>query len=207
MYVLRGEKRFKFFCLQSAIVSSVHILLSLVPLADFYSLNPNEQEASVKAGPSLQPGLTHEVLVSKGGIFTFYRNGVQLASVPSPRAVTDCEGDVVLMGDPSVALASVSFYARALKPNEVAEMYVGGQPLSELATGSVLPQVEIQSEDQIIQTVCACNQSNAFSLSSMLRLLCSLSTRFALLEIALMVRTDQTLSVCRFARQPPAPKR
>ena len=162
MYVLRGEKRFKFFCLQSAIVSSVHILLSLVPLADFYSLNPNEQEASVKAGPSLQPGLTHEVLVSKGGIFTFYRNGVQLASVPSPRAVTDCEGNVVLMGDPSVALASVSFYARALKPNEVAEMYVGGQPLSELATASVLPQVEIQSEDQIMQTVCACNQSMCF---------------------------------------------
>ena len=140
----------------------VHILLSLAPLADFYSLNPNEQEASVKAGPSLQPGLTHEVLVSKGGIFTFYRNGVQLASVPSPRAVTDCEGDVVLMGDPSVALASVSFYARALEPNEVAEMYVGGQPLSELATASVLPQVEIQSEDQIMQTVCACNQSMCF---------------------------------------------
>jgi hypothetical protein len=41
----------------------------------------------------------------------------------------------------------------------------------------------------------------------MLRLLCSLSTRFALLEIALMVRTDETLSVYRFARQPPAPKR
>ena len=108
----------------------------------------------MNAGSSLQPGLTHEVLVSKGGIFTFYRNGVQLASVPSPRAVTDCDGDVVLMGDPGVALASVSFYARALKPNEVTEMYVGGQPLSELATGSVLPQVEIKSEDQITQTVC-----------------------------------------------------
>jgi hypothetical protein len=101
----------------------------------------------------LQPGLTHEVVVWKGGAFTFYRNGKRVIEVASPRAVTECDGDVVLLGDPSVALASVNFYARALQPNEVVEMYVGGQPLSELATGSVLPQVEIKVEDQVMQTV------------------------------------------------------
>jgi len=107
----------------------------------------------VTAGLGLQPGLTHEVVVWKGGAFTFYRNGKRVIEVASPRAVTECDGDVVLLGDPSVALASVNFYARALQPNEVVEMYVGGQPLSELATGSVLPQVEIKVEDQVMQTV------------------------------------------------------
>ena len=59
----------------------------------------------------------------------------------------------MLLGNPSVALASVNFYARALQPNEVAEMYVGGQPLSELATGSVLPQVQVNEAEQIVQEV------------------------------------------------------
>lgn len=96
----------------------------------------------MSAGLKLETGLlTHEVLVSKGGVFTFFRNGVKVASVPTPRSVTECDGDVVLLGSPLIALASVSFYARALQDNEVSEMYVGGQPLSELATGSLLPQV------------------------------------------------------------------
>ena len=157
----------------------------------------------MKADLVLKPGLTHEVMVAKGGMFTFYRNGVVVKSVPSPRPVTDCDGDVVLLGNPSIALASVNFYARGLQANEVrpypsphtqmhshitarpcthsiarahthththtssshlslsyaaartqvAEMYVGGQPLSELATGSVLPQVPTESADQIMDTV------------------------------------------------------
>jgi hypothetical protein len=121
--------------------------------ADFHSLNPNEVEASVSAGLTLEKGLTHEVLVSKGGNFTFYRNGAKVASVPHPRAITDCAGDAVMIGHPAVALASVSFYGRALEANEIAEMYVGGQPLSELATGSVLPQPDFDSAAQFMATV------------------------------------------------------
>jgi len=33
--------------------------------------------------------------------------------------------------------------------SEIAEMYVGGQPLSELATGSLLPQAEFDSTAQV----------------------------------------------------------
>jgi hypothetical protein len=74
------------------------------------------------------------VLVFKRGVFTFYQDGAKVETVASPRAVTDCAGDVVLLGHPSIGLASVSFYARALQPNEVAEMYVGGQPLTGTTT-------------------------------------------------------------------------
>ena len=116
---------------------------------DFHSLIPMEVEASVSAGKVLEVGLTHEVLVLKGGVFTFYRNGKEVASVPIPRAITDCDGDVVLLGSPSLALASVSFYGRALLSSEISEMYVGGQPLSELATGSLLPQAEFDSTTQV----------------------------------------------------------
>lgn len=107
----------------------------------------------MSAGLTLEKGLTHEVLVYKGGNFTFYRNGAMVASVPTPRAITDCAGDAVMLGDSAVALASVSFYGRALAANEIAEMYVGGQPLSELATGSVLPQSEFDSTEQVMATV------------------------------------------------------
>ena len=116
---------------------------------DFHSLDPKEVEASVGAGKKLEVGLTHEVLVLKGGVFTFYRNGEEEASVPTPRAITDCDGDIVLLGSPSLALASVSFYGRALQSSEIAEMYVGGQPLSELATGSLLPQAAFDSTAQV----------------------------------------------------------
>jgi len=51
---------------------------------DFHLFNLSEVEASVSAGILLKPGLTHEVLVSKGGIFTFYRNGENLVSIPTP---------------------------------------------------------------------------------------------------------------------------
>ena len=127
--------------------------------ADFHSLDPKEVEASVSAGLALEKGLTHEVLVSKGGNFTFYRNGAMVASVPTPRAITDCAGDAVMLGDSAVALASVSFYGRALAANEIAEMYVGGQPLSELATGSVLPQSEFDSTEQVMATVQSSGES------------------------------------------------
>jgi len=120
---------------------------------DFHSLNPTEKEASVSAELPLKLGLTHEVLVSKGGIFTFYRNGEKVVSISTPRAVTDCDDDIVLLGSTSIALSSVSFYARALQPNEVAEMYVGGQPLSELATGSVLSQPIVDSTAQVMAKV------------------------------------------------------
>ena len=94
-------------------------MICMILGSDFHSLNPKELEASVKADLVLKPGLTHEVMVAKGGMFTFYRNGVVVKSVPSPRPVTDCDGDVVLLGNPSIALASVNFYARGLQPNEV----------------------------------------------------------------------------------------
>jgi len=73
----------------------------------------------VKSDLALQRGLTHEVMVVKGGVFTFYQNGVAIKSVPSPRPITDCDGDVVLLGNPSISLASVNFYARGLQANEV----------------------------------------------------------------------------------------
>ena len=76
-----------------------------------------------------------------------------MVSIPTPRAVTDCDGDVVLLGSTSIALSSVNFYARAFHPNEVAEMYVGGQPLSELATGSVLPLLPVDSSTQIVDKI------------------------------------------------------
>jgi hypothetical protein len=60
-------------------------------------LQANEFEASISAGLPLEPGLlTHEVIVSKGGVFTFFRNGAEVASVTSPRAVTDCEVRYIL---------------------------------------------------------------------------------------------------------------
>ena len=107
----------------------------------------------MSAGLTLEKGLTHEVLVSKGGNFTFYRNGEKVASVTTPRSITDCAGDAVMLGHASVALASVSFYGRALAANEISEMYVGGQPLSELATGSVLPQPDFDSTEQVMATI------------------------------------------------------
>ena len=76
-----------------------------------------------------------------------------MVSIPTPRAVTDCDGDVVLLGSTSIALSSVNFYARAFQPNEVAEMYVGGQPLSELATGSVLPLLPVDSSTQVMDKI------------------------------------------------------
>jgi len=51
----------------------------------FHSLNLKEVEAAVSAGLSLQHGLTHEVLVSKGGTFTLYRIGQKMYSIPTPR--------------------------------------------------------------------------------------------------------------------------
>ena len=69
--------------------------------------------------------------------------------MPIPRSITDCDGDVVLLGSPSLALASVSFYGRALLSSEISEMYVGGQPLLELATGSLLPQADFDSTAQV----------------------------------------------------------
>jgi hypothetical protein len=117
---------------------------------DFHSLDPKEVEASVNAGLTLEMGLTHEVMVFKGGVFTFYRDGKEVASVPTPRAITDCDGDIALLGSPFLALASVSFYGRALQANEIAEMYVGGQPLSELATGSVLQQAPFDATAQVM---------------------------------------------------------
>ena len=60
-------------------------------------MQANEFEASISAGLPLEPGLlTHEVIVSKGGVFTFFRNGAEVASVTSPRAVTDCEVRYIL---------------------------------------------------------------------------------------------------------------
>ena len=38
-----------------------------------------------------------------------------------------------------LALSSVKFYTRALSDKEVEEMYRGGQPLFELASGSGMP--------------------------------------------------------------------
>jgi len=120
---------------------------------DFHSLNPTENEASISAELPLNLGLTHDVLVSKGGIFTFYRNGEKVVSIATPRVVTDCIGNVVLLGSTSIVLSSVSFYSRAFQPNEVAEMYVGGQPLSELATGSMLSQPIVDSTAQVMAKV------------------------------------------------------
>jgi len=56
---------------------------------DFHSLNLKEVEASVSAGLPLQHGLTHEVLVSKGGTFTFYRNEQKVVSTLNAHATPE----------------------------------------------------------------------------------------------------------------------
>ena len=76
---------------------------------NFHSLNLKKVEASDSAGFPLQHDLTHEVLVSKSRTFTFYRNGQKVISMPTPRAVIDCDSDVVLLGSTSIALSFVTF--------------------------------------------------------------------------------------------------
>jgi hypothetical protein len=54
-----------------------------------------------------------------------------------PRPITNCVGTVELGAD-GLELSAAKFYPRALLPNELADIYAGGAPLSEIATSAVL---------------------------------------------------------------------
>eukprot|EP00960_Hanusia_phi_P053816 762467-Hanusia_phi.AAC.3 len=110
-----------------------------------------EQVVQVNAEAS---GLTHEAIVIYQGTITFYRNGKQIQEpVNLPRDITDCSGGNIELGNSQLSIASLKFYARALRRNEIAEMFYGGQPLTELATGSSLSGVERNPLDQVMATI------------------------------------------------------
>ena len=54
-----------------------------------------------------------------------------------PRPITNCLSTVEL-GANGLELSAAKFYPRALAPNELADIYAGGAPLSEIATSTVL---------------------------------------------------------------------
>ncbi len=64
-----------------------------------------------------------------------------------PRPITNCIGTVELGAD-GLELSAAKFYPRALLPNELADIYAGGAPLSEIATSAVL---RVNDEDPFAQ--------------------------------------------------------
>jgi hypothetical protein len=58
-------------------------------------------------------------------------------TVQLPRPITNCLGTVELGAD-GLELSAAKFYPRALATNELADIYAGGAPLSEIATSTVL---------------------------------------------------------------------
>ena len=95
-------------------------------------------------------GLTHEALIVSNLTASFFRNGELLGQIPLPRPITDCKSPgIIQLGDAGLTLSSVKFYPRALQPGEIREIFFGGQPLSEVATGSVLNKFQ---EDDLKQT-------------------------------------------------------
>mmetsp|Transcript_58464 Transcript_58464/g.137275 ORF Transcript_58464/g.137275 Transcript_58464/m.137275 type:complete len:1840 (+) Transcript_58464:176-5695(+) len=124
---------------------------------DFHSLNDTVADVEevialgdADNGAGVPEGvLSHEVLVVDGLVAKFYRDGKLLGSRTLPRPLTDCiNPDPVELGDVRIALSAVKFYARALSDSEVEEMFQGGAPLVEVATGSKLGLVV---EDELLQ--------------------------------------------------------
>ena len=94
--------------------------------------------------------LSHTVVTVKDGWLIFYRDGKRLGDrIKLPRNVTDCiNPDVAELGDARIALLAFKFYPRALNDNEIQEMYEGGAPLVEVATGTTLKLVQEDSLKQ-----------------------------------------------------------
>lgn len=102
--------------------------------------------------------LVHTVITVEGGVLNFFRNALLIDRIPLPRPVTDCiNPDTTELGDERIAMSAVKFYPRALKDHEVKEMFEGGAPLLEVATGSTLKPVE---EDALLQVGAELAQMN-----------------------------------------------
>mmetsp|Transcript_924 Transcript_924/g.2032 ORF Transcript_924/g.2032 Transcript_924/m.2032 type:complete len:1682 (-) Transcript_924:65-5110(-) len=124
---------------------------------DYHTLTPEQTgawEETVTGGGTMPTGWSHEAIVVEGRNITFYRNGELLKKETLPRTLTQCRG-IVEMGDADLGLSAVKFYGRALKFNEISEIYTGGQPLSELITGSSVAQ---SRRDPLEQAIAATNQ-------------------------------------------------
>ena len=109
-------------------------------------------EVTVDAEEGDVPEFSHEAVVARRGILTFYRNGQQIgSSVVLPRPITNCLSTVQL-GSAGLEMSSTKFYPRALMINELADIYAGGAPLSEIATSSVLQVYAVKVEFVFCQT-------------------------------------------------------
>lgn len=132
---------------------------------DFYSPNSIDPEVVVRSAAWRPLGgeATHEVITVDQDTVTFYTNGEMVGQpVTLPRKLTECQfGAPIEMGDENMALSSFKFYQRAFTPSEVSELYLGGQPLVELAAGVTLQaqattagdvtSVATDSEEMIVQ--------------------------------------------------------
>ena len=77
-----------------------------------------------------------EAIVVNQESISFFQDAVLVASRPLPRAVTDCAGAATLeVGAVGSRLADITFYARALAQQELAEIAYYGTTLANLATG------------------------------------------------------------------------
>ena len=87
-------------------------------------------------------GLEHlAIVVTQAGEARFFKNGIFNTSVPLPRDITSCDGQLVV-ADSLVKIAALKFHARSLKDREVEDMFKGGRPLVEMATGKSPPLVQ-----------------------------------------------------------------
>uniref|UniRef100_A0A7S1DHJ7 Polycystin cation channel PKD1/PKD2 domain-containing protein n=2 Tax=Hemiselmis andersenii TaxID=464988 RepID=A0A7S1DHJ7_HEMAN len=77
-------------------------------------------------------------IVVTGTNVTFYSNLDNLGTAQMPRPVTDCFNNLegMLVGDTGMTLGQLSFYAKALTPTIIEEIYIGGGTLDDLSTGT-----------------------------------------------------------------------
>ena len=94
-------------------------------------------------------------MVVSNNTITFYLDGRSLGTQQLPRMITGCNGQVEI-GGKDLALSSFKFYDRALKPFEMLEIYEGGLPLADMASGSTL-------EEWVEQPLAATNEKVALS--------------------------------------------
>ena len=130
------------------------------------NLNPKTQ--------TLQVG--HHALVVSNKSITFYLNGVSIGTEELPRMITNCNGQLEI-GGKDLALSSFKVYDRALKPFEMLEIYEGGLPLADMASGSTM-------EEWVELPLAATNEKVALSTD---RAVASVEDNRADLEINLMI--------------------
>jgi hypothetical protein len=80
-----------------------------------------------------------------------------------PRPITNCLG-TVLLGADGLELSATKFYPRALLPNELADIYAGGAPLSEIATSTVLRANDEDPFAQLKHAAAATQEATAAAL-------------------------------------------